>query len=145
MPVVEKSALVPYSDQQMFELVKDVASYPEFLPWCAGAELLSDDGHKVCGRIEVARMGIHQSFSTCNEYEAPHWMKIELVEGPFRSLHGRWDFQALREDACKVMLRLEFEFSGHLINAACGKVFHQIANTLVESFVKRAKEVYGGG
>lgn len=144
MLVVEKSALVPFSDRQMFDLVKDVARYPEFLPWCNGAELLSDDGHQVCGRIKVARMGVRQSFATCNEYEAPHWMKIELVEGPFKSLHGRWDFQALREDACKVMLRLEFEFSGQLINAAFGKVFHQIANTLVESFCKRAKEVYGG-
>ncbi len=143
MPVVEKSALVPYADRQMFDLVKDVARYPEFLPWCAGAELLSDDGHKVCGRIEVARMGIHQAFSTCNAYEAPRHMDIELVEGPFKSLHGAWDFIALREDACKVVLHLEFEFSGQLINAAFGKVFQQIANTLVDSFCKRAREVYG--
>lgn len=143
MPVVEKSALVPFSDQQMFDLVKDVARYPEFLPWCSGAELLSDDGHRVCGRIEVARIGIRQAFSTCNEYEAPHRMSIELVEGPFKSLHGNWEFIALRENACKVVLHLEFEFSGHLINAAFGKVFQQIANTLVDSFCKRAKEVYG--
>ncbi len=145
MPVVEKSALVPFSDRQMFDLVKHVVRYPEFLPWCHAAELLSDDGHKVCGRIEVARMGIRQSFATCNGYEAPRWMNIELVEGPFKSLHGRWDFQALREDACKVMLRLEFEFSGQLIDAAFGKVFHRIANTLVESFCKRARDVYGEG
>ena len=143
MPVVEKSALVPYSDAQMFELVKEVDRYPEFLPWCAGAQKLSDDGRRICGRIEVARMGIHQAFTTCNEYEAPHWMAIELEEGPFRSLHGRWEFVALRENACKVLLHLEFEFSGHLINAAFGKVFEHIANTLVESFCKRAKEVYG--
>lgn len=144
MPIVEKSALVPYSDRQMFDLVKDVERYPEFLPWCSGAERLSDDGQQICGRIEVSRMGIHQSFTTCNQYEAPRRMSIELVEGPFRKLHGAWEFQALREDACKVVLKLEFEFSGHLINAAFGKVFHQIANTLVESFCKRAKEVYGG-
>jgi len=143
MPVVEKTALVPYSDQQMFELVKDVARYPEFLPWCSGAELLSDDGHMVCGRIEVARMGIRQTFSTCNKYQAPRRMSIELVEGPFKSLHGEWEFIALRENACKVVLHLEFEFSGHLINMAFGKVFEQIANTLVDSFCKRAKEVYG--
>ena len=143
MPIVEKSALVPFSDQQMFDLVKDVARYPEFLPWCSAAECLSDDGHKVCGRIEVSRIGIHQAFTTCNAYDAPRHMSIELVEGPFKSLHGAWEFVPLREDACKVMLRLEFEFSGHLINAAFGKVFQQIANTLVESFCKRAREVYG--
>ena len=143
MPVVEKSALVPYSDQQMFELVKDVAHYSDFLPWCSDSELLSDDGHTVCGRIEVSRLGIRQSFSTCNRYEAPRRMEIELVEGPFKSLHGHWEFIALKENACKVMLHLEFEFSGHLINAAFGKVFQQIANTLVDSFCKRAREVYG--
>jgi len=142
VPIVEKSALVPFSDQQMFDLVKDVARYPEFLPWCSAAECLSDDGHKVCGRIEVSRIGIHQAFTTCNAYDAPRNMSIELVEGPFKSLRGAWEFIPLREDACKVMLRLEFEFSGHLINAAFGKVFQQIANTLVESFCKRAREVY---
>lgn len=144
MPVVEKSALVPFSDQQMFELVKDVEGYPEFLPWCSGSAVISDEPGRICGRIEVARMGIHQAFSTCNDYEAPRRMSIQLVEGPFKSLHGDWEFIPLREDACKVMLRLEFEFSGHLINAAFGKVFGQIANTLVESFCNRAKEVYGG-
>ncbi len=143
MPVVEKSALVPFSDSQMFELVKDVASYKDFLPWCSDSELLSDDGVTVCGRIEVSRVGIRQAFSTCNRYDAPHRMEIELKEGPFKSLHGYWEFVALREDACKVLLHLEFEFSGHLINAAFGKVFQQIANTLVDSFCKRAREVYG--
>ncbi len=143
MPVVEKSALVPFSDQQMFDLVKDVVRYPEFLPWCSGASLISDDGHQICGRIEVSRMGIRQHFSTCNVYEAPGRMSISLIEGPFKSLHGEWRFIALREDACKVVLDMDFEFSGHLINAAFGKVFQQIANTLVDSFCKRAREVYG--
>ena len=144
MALVEKSALVPFSDRQMFDLVKDVDRYPDFLPWCKAAQAVSDDGERICGRIEVARMGIHQAFTTCNHYRTPSHMAIELVEGPFKSLHGAWEFIALREDACKVVLQLEFEFAGHLINAAFGKVFHQIANTLVESFCKRAREVYGG-
>jgi len=144
VPVVEKSALVPFSNQQMFDLVKDFDRYPEFLPWCSGAEVFSDDGAKVCGRIEVARMGIHQQFTTCNQYQSPGRMSIALVEGPFKSLHGEWRFIALREDACKVVLDLKFEFSGHLINAAFGKVFQQIANTLVDSFCDRARQVYGG-
>lgn len=143
MARVEKSALVPFSDQAMFDLVRDVDRYSEFLPWCADSELLSDDGDRICGRIDVERMGIRQSFSTCNQCKAPGYMSIELKEGPFQSLSGAWEFVALREDACKVVLTLDFEFSGKLINAAFGKVFHQIANTMVESFCKRAKEVYG--
>jgi ribosome-associated toxin RatA of RatAB toxin-antitoxin module len=71
-------------------------------------------------------------------------MDIALKEGPFKRLHGEWQFIPLNEKACKVMLRMEFEFSGKLIDAAFGKVFHQVANSLVESFVKRAREKYGG-
>jgi len=143
MARVEKSALVPFSDQAMFDLVKDVAHYQDFLPWCSESELLSQEGDRLCGRIVVERLGIRQAFSTCNLCDEPHRMELELLEGPFKSLHGAWEFIALREDACKVVLTLDFEFSGKLINAAFGKVFHQVANTLVESFCRRAREVYG--
>ena len=143
MPRVEKSALVPYSAQAMFDLVKDVDRYKEFLPWCTDSELLSHEGNRICGRIEVARMGVRQAFSTCNTYEEPRHMDIELREGPFKSLHGAWYFVALRDDACKVVLVLDFEFSNKLMNAAFGKVFHQLANTLVESFCTRARGKYG--
>jgi ribosome-associated toxin RatA of RatAB toxin-antitoxin module len=129
----------------MFDLVADVERYQEFLPWCSDSALVSHDGRRLCGRIEVSRLGITQAFSTCNELDPPQRMGIELQEGPFKSLHGEWQFLPLREDACKVSLRLEFEFSGRLIDAAFGKVFRQVANSLVESFVKRAREVYGGG
>lgn len=144
MARVEKSALVPFSSQQMFDLVKDVDRYVEFLPWCGGSQLLSDEGDRFCGRIDVERVGIKQSFTTCNQCDEPERMDIALQEGPFQSLSGSWQFLPLREDACKVVLTLDFEFSGRLINAAFGKVFHQIANTMVESFCARAKEVYGG-
>lgn len=143
MPQVEKSALVPFSDQAMFDLVKDVDRYQEFLPWCSGSALLSHEGNRICGRIDIERLGVHQSFSTCNVYDEPRRMDIELKDGPFQSLHGAWEFVGLREDACKVILSLEFEFSNRLMDMAFGKVFHQIANTMVESFSKRAREVYG--
>jgi len=140
---VEKSALVPYSAQAMFDLVADVESYKEFLPWCSNSRRISIGDTEVCGWIEVSRLGITQSFSTCNALYPPERMTLVLNEGPFKSLHGEWRFVPLREDACKVMLTMEFEFSGKLINAAFGKVFNQVANSLVESFVQRAGEVYG--
>jgi len=142
LPIVEKSALVPFSDQVMFDLVKDVDRYVEFLPWCSESEMVSEDESHVCGRLEVSRIGIKQAFTTCNKLYPPSRMDIELEEGPFKSLSGSWQFIALREDACKVLLTLDFEFSGRLINAAFGKVFHQIANTMVESFCTRAKELH---
>lgn len=144
MAKVEKSALVPFSAQAMFDLVADVEHYEDFLPWCSKSALVSRGDHELCGMIEVSRLGITQSFSTCNQLDPPTRMGIALQEGPFRHLHGEWRFIELREDACKVMLTMEFEFAGKLIDAAFGKVFHQVANSLVESFVERAKEVYGG-
>ena len=144
MAKIEKSALVPFSAQQMFDLVADVERYKEFLPWCSDSQLVSRTENEVCGKIEVSRLGITQAFSTCNAIDPPHRMEIALREGPFKRLHGEWRFTQLRDDACKVSLMMDFEFSGRLINAAFGKVFHQIANSLVASFVERAREVYRG-
>ena len=127
----------------MFDLVADVERYREFLPWCSDSRLVSRNEHELCGMIEVSRLGITQAFSTCNELNPPTHMGIALHEGPFRRLHGEWHFIELRADACKVVLTMEFEFSGKLINAAFGKVFYQVANSLVESFVTRARDVYG--
>lgn len=143
MPVVTKSALVTFSASQMFDLVANMESYPQFLPWCAAAEILSREPNRFCGRMEVARMGIHQTFSTCNRFVPGERMELELDDGPFRKLQGAWTFRPLREDACKVELKLEFEFSGKLIDKAFGGVFRQIANNLVDAFCKRAEEVYG--
>ncbi len=127
----------------MFDLVADVESYPKFLPWCHSARVLSETEHEICGQIEVARLGIRQTFSTCNRFVRNERMDIALLDGPFRRLHGCWTFLALRPDACKVELELEFEFSGKLIDKAFGAVFHQIANSLVDAFSRRIEEVYG--
>lgn len=145
MAVVEKSALVPFPASAMYALVSDMERYPEFLPWCSAARLLSHSGEELCGEIEVSRLGVTQRFSTCNRLHPPDRMELRLRDGPFHKLEGAWEFRALREDACKVSLRLEFEFSGRLIDRAFGPVFSQIANSLVDAFCQRAREVYGGG
>ncbi|MCG6861331.1 MAG: type II toxin-antitoxin system RatA family toxin [Chromatiaceae bacterium] len=142
MPVVTKSALVTFSASQMFDLVANMEAYPEFLPWCVDAEILSREDNQICGRMEVARVGIHQSFTTCNRFKPAERMELKLVDGPFRKLQGAWSFRPLRADACKVELELDFEFSGKLIDKAFGAVFNQIANSLVDAFCKRAEEVY---
>jgi ribosome-associated toxin RatA of RatAB toxin-antitoxin module len=143
VPIIKKSALVRHSAQEMFDLVSDVEGYPRFLPWCQSAKLLSKTDEEICGRIEVARLGVRQRFSTCNRIDPPHRMQINLIDGPFRKLTGQWTFKELRDDACKVELEMDFEFSGRLIDKAFGGVFGQIANSLVDAFCKRADEVYG--
>jgi len=142
MPVIVKSALVTFSASRMFDLVAKMEDYPKFLPWCAAAEVLSREDDRICGRMEVARVGIHQAFTTCNRMVPGERIELRLVDGPFRKLQGAWTFRPLRRDACKVELVLNFEFSGKLIDKAFGGVFNQIANTLVDAFCKRAEEIY---
>jgi len=137
--------LVGHSAREMYELVCDFESYPEFLPWCSHSRLISRTPEQICGELEVSRVGIRQRFSTCNSLVENERMDILLRDGPFRKLEGGWRFLALQEDACKVELLLDFEFAGKLIDAAFGRVFNQIANTLVDAFCKRADELYGKG
>jgi ribosome-associated toxin RatA of RatAB toxin-antitoxin module len=145
MPLVSKSALVHHSAQQMYELVCDFEAYPEFLPWCSDSRLITRTDTEICGELEVSRVGIRQRFSTCNRLLVNERMDIVLRDGPFKKLEGGWHFHALQENACKVELVLDFEFAGKLIDAAFGRVFNQIANSLVDAFCKRADEVYRGG
>jgi ribosome-associated toxin RatA of RatAB toxin-antitoxin module len=140
--VVEKSALVQHSAGEMYRLVNDVEQYQDFLPWCKSSRLVSLEGDTMVGELVVAKSGITQSFSTRNTLTKDRLIELQLDEGPFSRLTGQWEFTPLRDDACKVSLRLEFEFSGRLINAAFGAIFSQIANTMVDAFCKRADEIY---
>jgi ribosome-associated toxin RatA of RatAB toxin-antitoxin module len=127
----------------MFALVNDIESYPKFLPWCRSARILSRNRDEIRATLEMVKGVIHKSFTTCNRLQQDKMVEIRLLDGPFRRLEGFWRFEALREDACKVSLDLEFEFSNAVLRATLGPVFHQIANSLVEAFCKRAADLYG--
>jgi ribosome-associated toxin RatA of RatAB toxin-antitoxin module len=142
--VVQKSALVKFSAQQMFDLVDDIESYPQFLPWCSGSRVLHREDDIVDGEIQISKAGFNRSFSTRNRLDRGGKIYLSLLDGPFSSLEGVWSFMPLREDASKISLDLEFEVSGILANLAFGPVFNQICNTMVSSFTQRAKVIYGG-
>ncbi|MCK9532526.1 MAG: type II toxin-antitoxin system RatA family toxin [Gammaproteobacteria bacterium] len=143
MPIVQKSAIVPYSASEMFVLVDDVDAYPQFLPWCSGARVHSRTEDEVHATVEIAHGALHKSFSTRNRLQAGKMIEMRLVDGPFRRLEGFWRFDALGDKACKVSLDLEFEFSSRIIGMALGPVFSQITSTFVDSFRRRAEQVYG--
>ena len=143
MALVEKSALVPFSAQQMFELVSQIEHYPNFLPWCSSAELRESSAERVVATLGIAFKGIRQSFTTENRHIGCEAIDMALVDGPFRQLSGRWDFIVLRENACKVSLRLEYEFSSRLLEQVVGPVFGGISNNLVDSFIAQAEKLYG--
>ena len=143
MAVVEKSVLVGYPAQQMFSLVDAVEAYPQFLPWCSGADVIHRDDHRTRATLHINYHGVKHNFTTENEKEPPHRMKVRLVEGPFRVLDGDWRFIALREHACKIEFCLHYEFSSRILETLVGPVFSYIANTMVDAFVKRADKLYG--
>ena len=144
LAVVEKSVLVGYSAERMFALVDAVESYPEFLPWCSGAEVSHRDTEKTRATLHINYRGVRQSFTTENRKEAPHRMSVHLVEGPFRALDGEWEFKALGDTACRIHFRLSYEFSSRLLEMLVGPVFSHIANTMVDAFVRRAEKRHGG-
>lgn len=142
MSEVNRSALVEFSAEKMFDLVNDVDSYSLFLPWCSGSEVLEQTETMLKGKIDLSKAGIKQSFTTLNTLNRPESIVISLLEGPFSELNGSWEFKILSESACKVTLHLEFDFLNAMLKAVVGPVFNVIANSMLESFVKRASEIY---
>lgn len=141
---IDRSALVWHSAERMFALVSDIPSYPKFLPWCSAAEVHDVSADQVLASIEVAKSAVRHRFTTRNTMTARQ-INIDLVEGPFKSLQGRWYFEPLDVNASKVILELDFEFSGRLAQMAFGPIFSQAANSLVDAFCLRADQVYGRG
>lgn len=142
MTTISKSALVPYSAEEMYKLVADIESYPKFLPWCAGSRILERDAQGLIAEIDIAFGGIRKTFTTRNTMN-PTAMDIRLVRGPFSRLEGSWRFQQVAALGSRISLNLEFDFASRLLAMAVGPVFGTIANSLVDSFKRRAREVYG--
>jgi ribosome-associated toxin RatA of RatAB toxin-antitoxin module len=143
MHSIQRSVLVPYRCEQMFDLVADVARYPEFMPWCGGTEVQWQNEQGMQATVQIRFAGIRQSFTTRNDHHYPHRIVFHLVDGPFSSLTGDWSFQALGEDGCKVVYTMEYAFSSRAMSAVIGPVFNRIATSFIDSFTQRARDVYG--
>ena len=143
MTTIHKSALVPYSAEQMYILVDDIPAYPEFLPWCSGSREINRGDSVVEASLDIAHSGVHKSFTTRNRLEKNRSIEMQLVEGPFKYLNGVWRFEPLGDAGSKVGLDLEFEFSSKLLGMTFGPLFSKIASSLVDAFIQRARKVYG--
>jgi ribosome-associated toxin RatA of RatAB toxin-antitoxin module len=140
---VERSALVPYSPQQMFALVADIVSYPEFVPWVASAELIEQSADHVIGKLQMERAGVRETFTTRNTLKPPGEIVLSFVSGPFRKLEGRWRFDDLSGRGTRVGLTIEFEFSNPMLSLLLSRTFEKNCGELVDVFVARARSVYG--
>lgn len=139
---IERSALVQYSAQQMFDLVNDIEAYPHYMDGCIGAKILARGDDWLEARLELSKAGVTQGFVTRNRLQAPTSMTMDLVDGPFHSLRGVWQFTPLGEQACKVSFVLEFEMANRLLGLAVGKLFEAVGNKQVDALCARARQVY---
>ncbi|MBY0266488.1 MAG: type II toxin-antitoxin system RatA family toxin [Burkholderiales bacterium] len=142
MNTVERSALVPYTAEQMFSLVDDVESYPGFLPWCGATKVRFRDELVTEAEIGVNYRGIRQTFTTRNSKTFPSVMTLRLVDGPFRALDGEWRFSALGTAGCRIDFRLSYEFSGGLLDRLFAPVFKHIAESMMDAFLRRADQLH---
>ena len=142
MTSITRSALVMHTAEQMFNLVNDVRRYPEFLSGCEKTHVIAEGDDFIEAELTISKAGVNQSFSTHNTLERPHRMEMKLLDGPFSRFHGIWHFDALSDEACKVSLDLDFETNNRVTGLAMAAVFKQVASMMVDSFVKRAAEIY---
>lgn len=138
MPTIRRSALVEHSATRMFALVNDVAAYPRRFDWCDAAQIMESDEQRMVVRLDLGIGAFKTWFTTENTLTSPHHIVIKLVDGPFRSLTGRWEFHALDESACKVTLTLSFEPAVKLLGPALAIGFQRLADRMVDDFIRVA-------
>lgn len=143
MRSIRRSARVPYSAVQMFDLVNDVEAYPEFLHWCRGARIERRDGDALEAVLDIGVGGVHKRFRTRNTLKPPREIEIELVSGPFRRLDGKWSFADVESGGSEVSLVLEFEVVASPLSMIFSTVFEELARSQMNAFVERARQLYG--
>jgi ribosome-associated toxin RatA of RatAB toxin-antitoxin module len=154
MKHVKKSVLLWYSPHEMYSLVTAIADYPDFLPWCDKADVLQQHDDGVTARLGLAYMGLRHAFTTRNVQVSDSSVAVSLVDGPFSLLDGTWLFTPLGRpgkgpqgpqgpQACKIEFDLRYAFASPALEVVVSPVFDKVANTFVDSFVRRAEDVYG--
>ena len=149
MKHVKKSVLLWYSPHEMYALVTAVRDYPKFLPWCERADVLDEGPGGATAKLHLHYLGLRQAFTTRNTHEPDASVVLKLVDGPFSVLDGTWRFIPVPASdgpdakACKIEFDLCYTFANATLEAVISPVFDRIANTFVDSFVKRAEQVYG--
>lgn len=141
--VIQRSALLPFDALDIYHLVNDVAAYPAFMEGCVGAEVLAQSESEILARLDLAKAGVSQSFTTRNTLLPGRAIQMQLEQGPFDQFSGGWTFEALGASACKVSLDLRFSMPGRLASSAAKRLFHTVSGNLVDALCQRAKHIYG--
>jgi len=144
MKRIARSAIVECSADAFYALAADVEAYPRFLPWCAAAQVLERTAQGTVVRMTLAVKGLRQSLTTENPYQPGRSIDMKLREGPFRHFEAHWRFTPLQAQAVKVEYAMEYDFASRPLALLLAPLFSRLADSTVESFVRRAKAPAGG-
>jgi coenzyme Q-binding protein COQ10 len=143
MPGIHEVHSLPYSAEQMFDLVADVARYPEFLPWVIATRIKSDSDDEMVADMLVGFSAIREKFTSRVTKERPQLITVHYVDGPLRDLDNRWVFRPLDANHCEIDFCVDFAFRNKMFEALAGQYFDRAFRRMVDAFQKRAEALYG--
>jgi len=135
---VKRSVLLPYSVEDMYDLIEKAETYPQYLPWCVSAKIIERSDDMVSARLEFSYLRIRFGFQTRNPKRRPEWLQVRLVEGPFKHLVGDWNFTPIGGIGCRIDFAMTFEVADGRLDALAGPAASLVAKAMVDAFVKRA-------
>lgn len=142
MPSARETRRLPYSAEQMFDLVADVARYPEFLPWVVATRVRSDSDAVMVADMIVGFKAISEKFTSRVEKDRPRLIRVRYVDGPLRNLDNQWLFRSVDDGACEIDFSVDFAFKSRLFEAVAGQYFDRAFRKMVTAFEARAAQLY---
>ncbi|MGA2089443.1 MAG: type II toxin-antitoxin system RatA family toxin [Stellaceae bacterium] len=142
MPTHAEKRFLPYTPEQVFDLVADIERYPEFLPWCVGARIRERRDNVILGDLLIGWRMVRERFTSRVTLNRPDRIDVEYTEGPFRYLKNHWVFER-QPGGCLVDFFVDFEFRSRMLQGVIAALFNEAVKRMVSAFEKRAQELYG--
>jgi coenzyme Q-binding protein COQ10 len=143
MPTHAEHRYLPYSPGQLFDLVADIESYPEFLPWCLACRVRKREGHVVTADLVIGFKMLRERFTSRVTLDRPGRIDVTYIDGPLRYLNNHWIFEPAPDGGCVIDFYVDFEFHSRLLQRMIGVLFHEAVARMVSAFDRRAHAVYG--
>ena len=143
MPTHTEKRIVPFTAEQMFDLVASIERYPEFLPWCRGSRIRRREGNVVYADLIIGWKMFRERFTSRVAFDRPHTIEVTYLDGPLKHLQNRWHFMPLPGGRCEIDFFVDFEFRSPLFQKAVALLFNEVVTRMVRAFEERARRLYG--
>lgn len=143
MAYLSEQKMLPYTEQQMFDLVSDVGRYPEFLPWCIGARIYNRRTDRFDADVIIGFKMFREKFTSRVLLEEPKRVEVDYIAGPMKRLYNHWHFSASEQGGCHISFEVDFEFHNRVLEQMIGKMLAEASERMIDAFESRAHELYG--